>query len=916
MVPAGNACVTVTDGNGCHGSTCQQVTINSNPTPSISGTSTTCQGNAVTLSTGSYSSYSWSNGGGNAYSASYNTTVNACVTVTDGNGCHGSTCQQVTINSNPTPSISGTSSACQGNSVTLNTGSYSSYSWSNGGGNASSASYNTAVNACVTVTDGNGCQGSICQQVTINSNPTPSISGNTSACQGNSVTLNTGSYSSYSWNNGGGNSSSASYSTTGNVCVTVTDGNGCQGSACTNVTINPNPTPYIAGPSISCVGSLTLNTGAFATYSWSNGSTSSNATYTASGNSCVTVIDANGCQGSACQQISVVNSISPIISGPTQICNGSTITLTTGTYDTYVWNTGATTQSIVATTGGNYRVTVTAGLGCSAVATQSVTILTFVGPIITGSTYSCTPPITLGLTVPYDSYLWSTGETTPTINVSSTAVYYVTVTTGICSGVAHFAAVMGVPPNPTIAATGPTTFCNGSSVNLTINGGYVSYLWSNGSTNASSGAITTSGNYCCTVTNSIGCTAIACVPVTVNSFISPTITSNSVVACSSTSAVLSVGSYSSYLWSTGSTTPNITISSNGNYSVSVTNALGCSGVGTLNTNIPFKVTTTITSPTNYSGCGSVSLDGGAGFATYVWSNAATTRAISVTTSGTYRVTVSSASGCSTTASHTATVLANPNATITANNVALYCSGTSNVTLSVGANTSYHWSTGAATQTVTIAPGNPGTYCVTVTSSAGCTSSSCTQLTTSCVAPSVSVTPTTSITAITATANWIQPTCYYGYSLRISKHGLNTWTTYTSTPNTHYTFSGLLHNTSYDWQIRTNCNSGQTVVSPWSATQTFTTAARLQEGEFEVDNSFNAYPNPASEVVNISFTADKEEDMTIRMMDITGRIIYSTSLTAIIGENQHQINLSDFAKGVYLIGLQNSNGLVQKKMVVN
>jgi hypothetical protein len=165
------------------------------------------------------------------------------------------------------------------------------------------------------------------------------------------------------------------------------------------------------------------------------------------------------------------------------------------------------------------------------------------------------------------------------------------------------------------------------------------------------------------------------------------------------------------------------------------------------------------------------------------------------------------------------------------------------------------------------------------------------------------------------AKWIAPTCYYGYTIRISKHNANAWTNYTITPNTHYTFSALLRNTAYDWQIQTNCNASATINSGFSSSQTFTTLARLENGETANYNSFNVYPNPASNQATIVFSSDKEESYNIRLIDITGRIVIYKGFTSVIGDNQYELNLSTLPKGLYVIVLQNADAVFQNKIIV-
>ena len=172
-----------------------------------------------------------------------------------------------------------------------------------------------------------------------------------------------------------------------------------------------------------------------------------------------------------------------------------------------------------------------------------------------------------------------------------------------------------------------------------------------------------------------------------------------------------------------------------------------------------------------------------------------------------------------------------------------------------------------------------------------------------------------VAATTAYASWTQPSCYYNNSIRISKHGLNSWTTYNFN-NSHYTFSALSRNTMYDWQVRTNCNPAMTANSDWTPVQIFTTLASRDEGfANNADYAFNIYPSPANDHALVSFNSSTEDVYSIRLIDITGRIIQSANYTSVIGENQYQMNLSSVAKGVYTVILQNGSTLLQSKIVI-
>ena len=130
---AGTYTVTVTNANGCIGSTSQAVVVNNNPVPVISGNFVACQGfNTALNATPGMSVYNWSNGAASA-GITPGVAGTYTVTVTDANGCIGSTSQLVTINPNPTPAITGTFAVCQGFNAALNaTAGLNSYLWSNG----------------------------------------------------------------------------------------------------------------------------------------------------------------------------------------------------------------------------------------------------------------------------------------------------------------------------------------------------------------------------------------------------------------------------------------------------------------------------------------------------------------------------------------------------------------------------------------------------------------------------------------------------------------------------------------------------------------------------------------------------------------------------------------------------------------
>ena len=81
------------------------------------------------------------------------------------------------------------------------------------------------------------------------------------------------------------------------------------------------------------------------------------------------------------------------------------------------------------------------------------------------------------------------------------------------------------------------------------------------------------------------------------------------------------------------------------------------------------------------------------------------------------------------------------------------------------------------------------------------------------------------------------------------------------------------------------------------------------------NSLNIFPNPANSKATVAFTSDKEEVYILYLIDVTGRGVLQYSIKSTIGENQYQMDLSQVAKGIYMILLQNEDASLKAKIVV-
>ncbi|MBU0486390.1 MAG: hypothetical protein KKD31_00390, partial [Bacteroidetes bacterium] len=148
----------------------------------------------------------------------------------------------------------------------------------------------------------------------------------------------------------------------------------CSNSAKNAISVKPLPTAYIAasGPTTFCEGNSVVlsavTTATSATYQWSSGEHSSSIEVISTGEYRVTV--SNDCGSAVSEPVTITVNPKPAAvitaSGNTNLCPGDDVILLASAGDSYLWSSGATTQSITVSETGTYTVTVTSN-GCSAV---------------------------------------------------------------------------------------------------------------------------------------------------------------------------------------------------------------------------------------------------------------------------------------------------------------------------------------------------------------------------------------------------------------------------------------------------------------------------------------------------------------------------------------------------------------------
>jgi large repetitive protein len=210
-------------------------------------------------------------------------------------------------------------------------------------------------------------------------------------------------------------------------------------------TVNASPTPTITagGPTTFCAGgNVELTATAGISYLWSTGETSQSVNVTESDSYSVTVTDANGCEGTSVPTNVTVNP-NPAVptitsSGPTDFCEGTSITLTSSETSGNTWSpNGETTQSIVVTEADNFSVTFTDANGCSASSgITSTTVLESPVHNVGSTSATCSGASDGSLEAVYISgqqpisYTWSDGQGGPVASNLDPGSYFLTSTGG------------------------------------------------------------------------------------------------------------------------------------------------------------------------------------------------------------------------------------------------------------------------------------------------------------------------------------------------------------------------------------------------------------------------------------------------------------------------------------------------------
>ncbi|MFT7114286.1 MAG: hypothetical protein ACI8P7_001071, partial [Candidatus Azotimanducaceae bacterium] len=876
------------------------------------------------------------------------------ITVTDANGCTlDSTIEVVeppllTVTVDSTHMVS-----CKGGSdgaifITAAGGNAGyTYSWSD----LSTAEDRTGLSEgsyIIIVTDAKGCQDSVTVTVT---EPAAALAVTEThidvACYGDAtgsvnitVTGGTSAYT-YAWSNGSTDEDATGLLGDSTYTVVVTDANGCNYILSVSLT---QPTELLAPISkldvFPCYDGRTGNAsvspvGGVAPYQviWSNmpldtilvnsAGTHLNDSLFA-GTYGVTVIDANGCisvNAVILLQPTEVEATATVVSNINCLgnANGSASVSVTGGTTPYEYNwmhNGANTSSINGLSAGTYTVIVNDFYGCSDQVSVTITAPAELIATVVGTDVSCfgnangSAVLTVqGGTTPY-TYNWGSFGTTKDLSGLNPGTYSVIVTDGNgCA--ANTAVTIGQPVSAIVlSATSINVNCNGQSngsINVTANGGVTpySYVWSNGGNTAGLSNIS-AGTYSVTVTDANGCSESLSLTISQPGALTATIAKTN-VQCSganngSLDLILNGGTPPfTYSWSNGAVSRDVSGLNAGPYLVTVTDANGCSVTASATITAPQAISTSVvivnvTCNGGVDGRIDQTVTGGTAPYTYAWNNGATFEDLTLLSAGTYTVVISDANGCSVTGTYNVAQFEPLQVTVLTTDVE--CSGETDGTafaLVTGGSGSYSfiWNTGAADQFITNL--GDGNYTVTVTDQVGC-SVSATE-TVASPAPLVLSIDKTDETAVDACNGEADLTVTGGTAPFIYA-----WTNGKTIEDITALCPGA-----YAVTV-TDANGCQASIS--IAISTF-----VGLEEVEAISDVKVYPNPTTGLAFVEFNATQEMDVTVVVTDMTGAFMMAKEVKTTFGNFKMEIDMNNYARGIYLVNVKSVEGMITKRIAV-
>jgi hypothetical protein len=653
----------------------------------------------------------------------------------------------------------------------------------------------------------------------------------------------------------------------------------------------------VSSGSTICIGeSVTLVASGGTSYLWNTGETTASITVNPSTTTTYSVTISDGTNSDSHDVVVTVNEVPVVDLGADQsICFGETVTLTATGVGNFLWNTGETTGSITVNPTTTTTYSVTASTSCATDATDEIIINVNaeIGLTVGNDISICVGESTTLTAASNGDFLWSTGETTPSITVqpNSTTTYTVTSSLGNCTENASILVTVNVPPSVDLGAD--QSICYGETVTLTATG-VGNFLWSTGETTPS---ITVQPNSTTTYTviasNACSDTVTDDVVINVNPEIG-LIIGNDISICTGESTTLTASGNGDFLWSTGETTPTITVQPTTTTTYTVTSSLGnCTENASVIVTISDSSSVDLGPDQSICFGQTVTLTA-TGTGNYLWNTGETTSSITVNPTTTTTYSVIASNSCSADATDDIIVTVNELPSVNAGDDITILNG-ENTTLTATGAGSFLWNTGETSASITVNPTSTTTYSVVLTSDQGCLNEDTVMViveNTESVADAgqdQNVCPGSSETVLTASGGdtYLWSTGETTASITVSPTVTTVYTVAAYVGNTHTIDEVTVF-------IDESCSNN---ISP-------------EQQEFKI------FPNPTNGLVNIEMTGFNG-DLNVTLYNLNGSMVHTENMNNSSKENvlKSQINLSRLAKGMYFVRLNNGSQVVIKKLIV-
>ncbi|MGL1885055.1 MAG: OmpA family protein [Reichenbachiella sp.] len=641
------------------------------------------------------------------------------------------------------------------------------YTWSNGATTQNLSNIKSG-NYEVTVIDKNGCNKSINTKITepelllVREGKIDNVD-----CFGNTtgqINLNiTGGVTPYifAWNTGD-SSQNITQLAAGKYSLQITDANGCATSYSKLLTSPPKLKSAVASVVDNICngdrqGELNIDVSGGIKpyrYRWNTGTTSQDIVDVKSGAYSLEIIDSNGCKDSVNAVIKEPELLTATVDIVHILCHGDksgTINLSVAGGKapySYKWSNGATTQDIASLKTGQYSVVITDANGCTNI--QDITIeqpTRFIAILESENNIKCYGQNTGAINIkavggiqPYE-FIWNTGETTKDIgNIPAGAYNLKAVDANGCTQLVS--TKINQPSEVKYSVDNVTNVdCYGEeqgAIDISIIGGVgpYKYSWSNGATTQDLINVL-AGQYAVQIEEGNGCINTIDVNITQPTLLALRLDTVGHILCNGDNTGLINVSVKGgtapykYSWSNGKQTEDISSLVAGRYTITITDAKGCTKTASTNVKQPQPFIASILNVDHIKCSGettgniAINVLGGVRPYVFQWNNGANTQNLTKLSAGLYKVKITDSNGCIQEINQEITEPVKlTSQLVSMNDVSCAAGSDGSINITVNGGTTpylYSWSNGAQTQDISDVMA--GDYSVVITDKNGCRDSS-------------------------------------------------------------------------------------------------------------------------------------------------------------------------------------------------